>query len=294
MNLRQILILGGVVLWSAHCAKQGFPPGGPEDKTPPTVVVTIPQRDSTRVESLKAITIRFSEPMDRPSVEEAIFICPRLEKEATFTWQKNELSIRLAETLAKDVTYIVTIGATARDIRYNQLAFSYTFAFATGDSIQQGRIRGTTSLADGTMANALIWAWVMPGTTLLDPTAVKPDYITQSNEKGEYTLDYLSPGSYRVFALVDKNRDGELSAGIDQLGIPVRDLAIMDTVREITGHDFRLAPYDTMRVSALSAEALDQHHVMVRFGGMVDNQTMREVSLYRMVDTVTEESLEEN
>ena len=52
------------------------PPGGPLDKTPPRVIDTVPADDSVRVGLDTPIRIRFSEAMDRRSVERGVICFP--------------------------------------------------------------------------------------------------------------------------------------------------------------------------------------------------------------------------
>lgn len=60
-----------MALGIGSCAQKGFPPGGPEDRTPPTIVSAFPDSGATGVELGSAMTVLFSEKMNRRSVEAA-------------------------------------------------------------------------------------------------------------------------------------------------------------------------------------------------------------------------------
>ena len=81
-----------------NCAKMGAPPGGPEDKTAPSVLSVYPESNSTKVVKDNVISIEFSEKMDRESIADAIFITPRIEGEIKYKWKKNRLNIILPDS----------------------------------------------------------------------------------------------------------------------------------------------------------------------------------------------------
>ena len=103
------------------------PPGGPLDKTPPRVVDTVPADDSVRVGLDTPIRIRFSEAMDRRSVERALFISPQGSEDPDFKWRGDVLEIRLPDGLQADRTYLVTVGQESADEWRNRLRASYSF-----------------------------------------------------------------------------------------------------------------------------------------------------------------------
>jgi uncharacterized protein (DUF2141 family) len=282
-------IFGSVLFWS--CAKEGFPPGGPEDKTPPVVLTTFPRADSVNVGCPSEISIAFAKPMNRKTVEEAIFISPRLEKDVAFRWRNNTLFINLAEKLKTPQTYTVTVGAKAVDQHGNHLPFSHTFAFSTGPKVDRGSIGGTLGLFDGTATAGLVWAFILAPGDSFDPAARPPDYVTQANTDGKYMFDHLAKGRYRVLAIIDKNNDGELSYGVDQVGIPPFDAVLTDSLPWPKDCNFLMADYDTAAPTPVNATASDQCHLTVSFEGALDRESVRQPAAFFIRDTLSHDTL---
>lgn len=229
---------------SWRCASIAPPGGGPEDKTPPVVVSHTPVRDSVRVGRSSVIVVEFSEPMNRESLERSIFISPPPVESPILSWDGRVLSIRLVDSLPKDRTCVVTIGTSATDVHQNGLSRALSFAFSTGDSIDQGRISGRV-VSEATSAVAVL-AYRLNG--VADPDSEihrrKADYVTQTDRMGRYELPYLADGTYRVYGLVDLDDDGRYSVGIDGIGLPFKDVILTDMLRTATRVDMQIGVED--------------------------------------------------
>jgi hypothetical protein len=118
-----ILILFMAFLLS--CAKEGFPPGGPEDKTPPEVVRTIPESGNTMVDSETSVQVWFSEGIDSRSAADAVFITPFFDEEdRKINVRGRKISISFTESLDSNRTYVITLGTGIKDYRSNPLEVS--------------------------------------------------------------------------------------------------------------------------------------------------------------------------
>ena len=255
------------------CAKQGFPPGGPLDETAPEVVRTVPASDATGIPADAEIRIRFSEPMERRTVESAVFVSPNPSGTIRFRWRGDEVRVLLSEPLRPDRTYVVTVGADARDRRRNALGDSYTFAFATGLRMDQGEIRGR--VVDPRPEGVRVWAYELRGTEDPDPAQATPEYATQAGGDGKYRFRYLSPGTYRLFAFQDRSRDGQYTPDRDPLAVPSGDLVLADSLGSVRAGDLYLALRDTTGPSLLSARAEDNRHVLLRFSEPIRADTAK-------------------
>jgi uncharacterized protein (DUF2141 family) len=245
------------------CAKEGFPPGGPADTTPPGITATHPQTMASGVERSSEIAITFSEPMDHASVEQALYIVPRLARDPEYRWKQSTLMIRCREPLAMGRTYTITVGAAAGDLHGNRLPDSYTLAFSTGAKVDRGKISGVVGYEDGKKTPCLLWAYILGNTDSLNPAIREPDYITQANAAGAFTFGYISPGRYRIFAVLDKNNDELYTPGVDLAAPPPQDLTVTDTGLTVAGGLWLLARHDSAGPHAIEAAALDNRHVRV-------------------------------
>jgi len=289
-----------------HCAKEGMPPGGPVDTTPPEVISVSPKPDSTRVDVNSKIEITFSERMSDKPTEESIFISPFPKKPLDSSWHKNKLIISFAEPLLKDKTYVVTIGTNAQDLRRNHLAESYTFAFSTGVALDYGSISGTvwmkqkdgsTSLTTGefkTEPGISIWAYLFSDTTGMDAEKDKPDFVTQSDVEGKYLLKNLSVGKYRLFAVEDLNRDLVWSPDKEAIGVSTQDVELTSVSISREHVDFLLALRDATKPSLLNCQALNRNQVRLDFDENLKAESVLNPDNFKIVSISTSESLKIN
>ena len=253
-------VLVALVVSLAQCAKVGRPTGGEVDRTAPAVTGHEPAADAARVPPEQAIQIEFSEPMDRKRTEAAVFIAPR--SPVQFGWKGNTLTARTHEKLRDRQTYVVTVGSDARDLRGNSLDESYTFAFATGDELNRGRIHGSVFSQLRPAASAEVWAYDLDrfdGQLGRD----RPQYQTQSARGGAYEFKRLSAGHFLIIAFQDGNRDGEHSDD-EPLALPSSVVALAaDT--EVAAGDLNIVQPPPKPPGLTRAQALDEGRIILVF-----------------------------
>ncbi|MGH7495742.1 MAG: Ig-like domain-containing protein [bacterium] len=252
-----------------NCARQGYPPGGPADTTPPRILQVIPAPDSTRVSRNTPLLFFFSEKVDHKSFAQAIFITPSpvpFDEEGDglkFDWRGQAVEVRFPDSLRANRTYVVTVGTELRDLRSNRLKDSFSFAFSTGDSLDRGEMRGQV-FADKP-AGALILAYILAESQEPDPTTQYADYYTQLGETGEFVLTNLAPGKYRVFVLTDGDGDRLYARGDEMIGVPPRDVIIAPSSPRARPLPFRLVAEDTLPPALASVSAVSRQYVIWNF-----------------------------
>lgn len=256
----RIGLLFALLLLLAGCAKQGRPMGGPVDRTAPTVTGHVPAADATAVALTTEITIDFSETMDRQRVAEAVFVAPNAPLD--MSWKGRRLRIKVGRSLAMGRTYVVTIGADARDLRGNRLQDSYSFAFATGERLDSGELKGRiVSADDAVQRGAYVWAYDLQsfdGRTALDA----PAFVTQTGADGSYRFERLAQGRYRVVGFVDDNRNQAPDPG-EVLALPAGDVDVAGEGVTSAG-DQRLAQRD-VKPRVVQASVVDRRRILLVF-----------------------------
>ena len=261
---RLLLLLVTVALAAAHCAKVGRPPGGEVDRTAPEIVSHTPEADETEVAPESPILLRFSEGMDRRRTEEAIFIAPRVELQ--FRWRGPSLEVSPGRLLDEQ-TYVLTVGTDARDRRGNSLPEAYTFAFATGTELNQGRLHGRVYEENRPAATARVWAYDVrhfDGRVGHDP----PDYETQSSRDGSYEFMRLSAGRFLVIAFRDENRNSRRDPG-EPLALPpgIHDLSQSENIH---AGDLLLTRGPLPPPTLKRVQALDENRLLLAFDREID------------------------
>ncbi len=247
--LRYMLpVLSGLffLLLIYSCASVGNPNGGPYDEEPPKYVSSTPIPNQTNFKG-KKIEILFDElvQLDKPS-ENVIITPPQMQMPIVRAIGR-KVSVELRDTLQPNITYTIDFTNSISDNNEKNILENYTFAFSTGDLIDTLEVSGILLNAQNLEP--------MPGVTIglhsnLDDSAfVKIPFVrtSRTNERGRFTIRNISPGTYRIYALNDVNRDYKF----DQ---PGEDIAFDETPITPT---FELATrQDTTWVDSLTIDTI--------------------------------------
>lgn len=243
------------------CAKVGVPPGGPEDKTGPTIVSHFPESDAINAPRRMIARLEFSEPVNRPSVEAALFLSPDPRQRLRYRWSGRTLELIYLDSLDADRTYVISVGSQAKDERGNPCGTTYTIAFSTGQQIDRGSIRGWIEGLETPQAVSL-WAYRIESEASVDPIRQTAEYGVQADRDGGFRFEYLKNGSYRVFAIHDRNRDGLWTPPAEPVGVPPWDVTVSEM--SVPWISLRLAQQDTIAALIRSSRAVNDRLVDVR------------------------------
>jgi hypothetical protein len=98
-----------------------------EDTTPPTITAHLPT--GTSVPIATAITVIFSEGMNKASAEGAFSVSPSVS--GSFSWDANKMIFTPDSDLDYETTYTVNISTEAKDLAGNKLESPFTWQFTT-------------------------------------------------------------------------------------------------------------------------------------------------------------------
>lgn len=220
------LLLAGM-LFIAACAIRVPPTGGPEDRTPPKLLAALPDTFTTNF-SAKTIEFEFDEYIQVNDLSNKLVVSPPLEKPPIAKLKGKKLVVELQEDLRPNTTYNFNFGGAIADVNEGTAMSDFSYVVSTGSFIDSLSIKGTVN-------NAFTGAPEKEVTILLYtenadslPYKTKPAYFTKSNAAGMFSLNYIAPGSYKIFALKETNNnylfdsDEELIGFIDTLINPVK------------------------------------------------------------------------
>lgn len=200
------LILVGIVVL-AGCAQQGAPTGGPEDEDPPVVVKTEPANYSTMFNSTK-ILITFDEFLDMGNFTQELIVSPPMEEKPLIKLRNKTLIIEFEEELKEDVTYTFNFGEGIKDLNEKNVLLNYEYVFATGERLDSLSIKGTLKNAfDLSIPESPIF--VMLYTEVADslPLTEIPIYVGRTDKEGNFAVNNLRSGIYKIFVLKDGNNN---------------------------------------------------------------------------------------
>ena len=270
MIIRRIIIIAFFLL--TECALQGPPTGGAVDNVPPIIIEQSPDPQSTEVDLSAIISCTFNEEVDRRSAEQSFFISPRPRKPVEFRWKGNKIEILFPGGLDSGTTYVFTIGTSLSDLRNNKLETPVQWAFSTGDKLDEGIITGIV-LEKEIPAKAEIWAYRLSEPDTVHPSRMYPHYITSTDNNGEYRLNNLRSGKYRIYAINDQNRNGLYDLGFDNIGIPSKDIEATDE-NPSPFLWIRMSKEDTTGPRLLQARSLDREHILLLFSEPVNERKL--------------------
>ncbi len=189
------------------CAQQVAPTGGLKDETPPEILVEVPKSESTNF-AAKRIEIEFDEFVKLNRLNEQLITSPPLKYNLQTSIRGKTLRIEIVDTLKENTTYIFNFGNAIVDIHENNPIENYTYVFSTGDMIDTNRISGMVidAFKGEPIEKVLVMAY-KASNELYDslPYLQRPDYISLSDKAGNFSLNYMQSGSYKIFALKEDN-----------------------------------------------------------------------------------------
>ena len=290
-----LLVLCGVFLLVTmySCANMASPNGGPYDETPPKFISSLPAPNQTNYKG-KKVEILFDElvQLDKPS--ENVIITPPQMQLPVIRAAGKKVVVELKDTLKENTTYTIDFTNSISDNNEKNVFENFSFAFSTGDVIDTLEVSGILLNAENLEP--------MPGITiglhknLEDSAFVKLpfDRTSRTNDKGQFTIRNISPGSYRIFGLNDVNRDykfdqpGEEIAFNDSIIIPSlelttrqdtlwKDSLTIDTIRTVAytryfpdDIELRLFKESFVRQYLLKPERQQENLLTIRFNAPLD------------------------
>ncbi len=199
------------ILTVISCARQGSPTGGPKDETPPVFLKADPDTLATNVDlNLQEATINFDEYVLLKEYSKNVVVSPSFQIPPIVTPQalaKKYISIKFQEPLLPNTTYSFNFGDAIQDFNENNKLSNFQYVFSTGSFIDSLKVTGrVNSSYDFKLPEKILVGLYKVDSTYKDSIILqkKPYYIARANDKGEYQLNYLASGKYKLIAFEDK------------------------------------------------------------------------------------------
>ncbi|MFN2128312.1 MAG: Ig-like domain-containing protein, partial [Anaerolineales bacterium] len=249
-----------------YCAHKVAPSGGPEDKTPPQIVKHFPNADSVGIRQLKYIEIEFSESIRQSTLPGNYWMVPEVGGGLEVKWKGGKkIRFYLQDTLAKNQTYVFTLGTGIKDLHNNAVEAPFQLAFSTGKKLDSGLITGKV-YADRKEQDVFIYGYPINQQTDLDSLLFREaKYYTQIDIKGNYQLNYLPYGMYRVIALKDEDYNYVYNKGSDLIGLPFKDVRLDSLESSFSELNLFLIQEDSTGPEIRSIDTVSRREIKVEF-----------------------------
>lgn len=219
------VLLAGLLLAAAGCANIGNPSGGPRDEDPPVLVSANPIPGSVGVDR-KKITLSFNELVNVKDAFQNVVVSPVSKSTPRVTSQGRNVTIEF-DSLMPNTTYTVDFGNSIEDNNEGNKLKGFTYSFSTGPTIDTLRISGRVLDARNLEPRQNILVGVHSNLADTAFTADRLLRVAKTDDRGQFTVRGLAPGTYRIFALEDKDNDYRYST-------PEEDVAF---------YEFTVEPY---------------------------------------------------
>ncbi|MBN2188315.1 MAG: Ig-like domain-containing protein [Chitinispirillaceae bacterium] len=221
MSFRIVTAAFPLITLVLFCAHQLTPSGGPDDRTGPSVQSVEPAQGTVDVKPRSRCVITFSEWLSKKTAEKSVTVLPSLEGGAKVRVSGRRLEITPRTAFADSTTYHITVTGTLQDLHGNPLPRSFTLVFSTGPALDKGKIVGCV-IDPPKRASRPIAALFRRQTAETDSVIfTEPDYLTEADSAGFFSIENVRPGGYRLIAFIDKNGNRRLDPGVEDAYAPL-------------------------------------------------------------------------
>ena len=225
-----------LLLFFSSCANRGIgPQGGSKDTIPPRMVKEQPLNQSVNFHG-KKIEITFNEYLQLDNIQQNLLVSPPQQVSPIVKAVGKKVTVEMQEDLIDSTTYTLDFGNAICDYTEKNPLRGYVFAFSTGDRIDSMEVYGRVANAED--LNPVSGLMVGLQANLHDSAFSTLPFtrVARSDSLGEFGIQNLRNGVYRLYALQDQSRDflyqpGEGLAFSDSLVIPEYETEIVfDTI----------------------------------------------------------------
>lgn len=277
-----------VALFIFGCASIQKPMGGPRDLTPPKLLKATPE-NMTRNFSAKRITLEFDEFFKLSNQYQEISISPAMEKLPEYNVSRKVLNIDFKDTLQKNTTYVINFGKAIQDVNESNVLTNFTYVFSTGPHIDSLSMSGTVtnSITQEKEKDVTVMIFPLKQDSLLFGKK-KPSIYTTTDSSGNFSLNNLHDGMYRIYALKEQSPNKIFDNDKELIAFSNRAINLSKDTSDIKLALFQQVP-EKFRLSEKKFTAngvfsmifnkrLDNPSIKIVYPPDLDNQKIAEIS----------------
>ena len=232
------------------CASVGTPTGGKFDTIPPVLLRSKPEPNATHFTGNK-IELFFDEYVNIDEPSKKVIITPPQSKMPAIKTLGKKVTVELKDSLIDNTTYTFDFTNGIADNNEKNAIEGFTFAFSTGDVIDSLVVAGTVLNAENLepMPNIMVGLH----SNLDDSAFTALPFLRTSvtNDKGQFWIRNVAPGTYKLYSLNDMNRNFKFDK-------PTEDIAFNDSL--ITPSFVPAIRMDTIRKDSVTIDTIKEVH----------------------------------
>lgn len=193
------------------CANPGSgPDGGPYDEEPPRVVSTSPALGAQNSRTRK-VTLLFNEMVQLENASEKVIVSPPQMNVPEIKTSGRRITVELADSLLPNTTYTIDFSDAIEDMHEGNPMGNYTYFFSTGSQVDTMEVAG--HVLDASNLEPVKGILVGLHADLADSAFRRRPFerVARTDGNGRFSIKGVARGSYRVYALQDRDGDFRFS-----------------------------------------------------------------------------------
>ncbi|MDX2173747.1 MAG: Ig-like domain-containing protein [Bacteroidota bacterium] len=216
-GLIKIVLSVVLILVFTQCAQVVPLNGGKKDVTAPKLLQAIPVNKSLNFNT-DIIILNFDEFVQVKDIVNQLIVSPKLKNEPEIVADGKKIKIKLKkEELLPNTTYRFYFGKSIADMHEGNILQNFDYVFSTGTFIDTLKLKGkVVEEVNAKPIQDMIISLYNSNEVLRDSLCYTtiPNYVSRTNENGEFIFENLPYKEFKVIAFTDKNKnylyDGEI------------------------------------------------------------------------------------
>ncbi|MDL5048566.1 Ig-like domain-containing protein [Oscillatoria amoena NRMC-F 0135] len=242
----------------AGCAKQTNPTGGPTDTDPPQLIRSNPGNRQTNFNSSQ-IELIFNEHVQVNNAREQIIIVPTIGKKFEASARRNKVTLKFNNQLLDSTTYTINFREAIQDLSEKNPAKNLKFAFSTGNYIDSLSVEGSVQLLLKNLPAENFTVAVVPLSDTFNIFNHAAQFFTLTDKSGQYALENLKPGNYKIYAFHDKNKNLKVDSRSEPFAFRSDTVRLYQSIKDLQLHAVGL---DMRPLRILSSKPVGNHFLV--------------------------------
>ena len=204
--IRRYFIFCFIVLIFVRCAQVLPLSGGEKDTQAPKIIRQYPPANTLNY-SGNSVTLELDEYVVLKDIQNQWIITPPLKDFPEVNLKGKSIEIKWKETLLPDRTYTFQLGSSVSDLHEGNTLQNPKVVFSTGSNLDSASLSGniTDALTGQVAGEVSVFLYENGEDSCM--FLRRPDYFSKADKDGNYRVERIHPGLYKVVALGDKNKN---------------------------------------------------------------------------------------